>query len=293
MYREEIIMFSHALFLMVEFFRCGSWSLAGLATNKGYSLSNLHPSQLVLRPFQGGYSDHRGAKGRLAGAAKKNGRSLHANSGGVFDASLVCKWSLEDLLQKVGWDSQLCLNCQSWKLLSIGQLIIFWVFKISFFHGETNGNTLQLLMPCGSIQKCGSWVLRQIIGVVHLARWSKTARGGVVSGMSSRICVFLGHGCSVFFGRQEADEPQEVAGEWTRGWCWVMLWPSMILVDLIIHLQTWKELRRIVQSTVTPVTPVGGTELTYPDVLGLQFLVPGFGAVHGTKSCDIGKHSKY
>ena len=63
----------HFSWWLMEFFRCGSWSLAGLATNKGYSLSNLHPSQLVLRPFQGGYSDHRGAKRRLAGAANKNG----------------------------------------------------------------------------------------------------------------------------------------------------------------------------------------------------------------------------
>lgn len=35
------------------------------------------------------------------------------------------------------------------------------------------------------------------IGVVHLTRWSETARG--VLGLSSRFLFFLGHGCSVLF----------------------------------------------------------------------------------------------
>ena len=61
------------------------------------------------------------------------------------------------------------------------------------------------------------------------------------------------------------------------------LWSSLIIHDL----QTWKELRRIVQSTVTPVTPVGGTELTYPDVLGLQFLVPGLGLFMAPKVATL------
>lgn len=56
---------------------------------------------------------------------------------------------------------------------------------------------------------------------------------------------------------------------------------------MIIHdLQTRKELRRIVHSTVTPVSPVAGTELTYPDVLGLQFLV-GLGLVMAPKVATL------
>ena len=50
---------------------------------------------------------------------------------------------------------------------------------------------------------------------------------------------------------------------------------------MIIHdLQTRKELRRIVHSTVTPVSP--------------GFTIPGWiGVGHGTQSCDIGRDSKY
>lgn len=59
---------------------------------------------------------------------------------------------------------------------------------------------------------------------------------------------------------------------------------------MIIHdLQTWKswkELRHIVHSTATPVSPVAGTKLTYPDVLGLQFLV-GLGLVMAPKVATL------
>lgn len=42
----------------------------------------------------------------------------------------------------------------------------------------------------------------------------------------------------------------------------------------------------VVQSTVTPVSPIAGTELTYPDVLGLQFLV-GLGLVMAPKVATL------